>query len=190
MIINSYNTDFPPDIRQSPETGLIQKIIPIQSGHILDIGCGCGKQSILLSANNNKVTGIDLQDWMLDYANKYNSNENTTYICGDFMKYEFEENKFDIIISQNVFFHIKDKDFLLRKIHSLLKSGGAFYFTDLTQHIAEWNDENLAYPVTPDFYSKKLNEIGFSNVLFFWEKHWIWDGIYSGKNFCMFKANK
>ena len=190
MIINSYNTDFPPDIRQSPETGLIQKITPIQSGHILDIGCGCGKQSIVLATNNNKVLGIDLQDWMIDYAKEHNSNENTKYLCEDFMVYDFKDHQYDIIISQNVFFHIKDKESLLKKIHSLLKIGGSFYFTDLTQHIAEWNDKNLAYPVTPDFYSKKLNEIGFSNVLFLWEKHWIWNGIYSGKNFCMFKANK
>ena len=55
MIINSYNSIFPPDIRQSPETGLIQQILPIQSGNILDIGCGCGKQSIVLATNNNKV---------------------------------------------------------------------------------------------------------------------------------------
>lgn len=190
MIINSYNVDFPPDIRQSPETGLIQKIIPIQSGSILDIGCGCGVQSIALANNNNKVLGIDLQDWMIEWANKYNSNENTKYVCADFMNYDFGETKFDIVISQNVFFHIKDKDSLLKKIHSLLKIGGAFYFTDLTQHSAEWSDENLAYPVTPDFYTKKLNEIGFSNVHFFWEKHWIWNGMYSGKNFSMFQCYK
>lgn len=190
MIINSYNTDFPPDIRQSPETGLIQKITPIQSGHILDLGCGCGKQSIVLATNNNKVLGIDLQDWMIDYAKEHNSNENTTYLCEDFMTHEFEENKFDIIISQNVFFHIKDKEALLNKIHDILKVGGQFIFTDLTQHDTEHNDENLAYPVDPPFYSKLLNKIGFSNVLFLWEKHWIWDGIYSGKNFCMFKCSK
>lgn len=190
MIINSYNTNFPPDIRQSPETGLIQQILPIQSGYILDIGCGCGKQSIVLANNNNKVFGLDIQDWMIDYAKEFNSNENTTYLCDDFMTYNFEDKKYDIIISQNVFFHIKDKETLLRKIYDLLKVGGQFIFTDLTQHDTEHNDDNLAYPVEPPFYSKLLNKIGFTNVLFLWEKHWIWNGQYSGKNFCMFKCNK
>ena len=190
MIINSYNTNYPPDIRQSPETGLIQQILPIQSGNILDIGCGCGKQYIVLAVNNNKVLGIDIQDCMIDYAKEFNSNKNTTYLCDDFMTYNFEDQKYDIIISQNVFFHIKDKESLLRKIYDLLKIGGQFIFTDLTQHDTEHNDDNLAYPVEPPLYSKLLNKVGFTNVLFLWEKHWIWDGQYSGKNFCMFKCNK
>lgn len=190
MVINSYNKNFPPDIRQSPETGLIQQILPIQSGTILDIGCGCGKQSIVLATNNNKVLGLDIQDWMINYAKENNSNENTTYLCEDFMTYDFKDSQYNIIISQNVFFHIKDKETLLRKIYDLLKIGGSFYFTDLTQHNTEHSDENLAYPVSPNYYTKVLNDIGFSNVLFLWEKHWIWNGMYSGKNFCMFKCNK
>ena len=190
MIINSYNTQCPDDYKQSPETGLLQQIIPKEQARILDIGSGTGKQCLALSSFAKEVVGIDIQPFMIEYANKHRKANNITYICDDFMNVDLEEGSFDIIITQNVMFHVKDKRAFLEKVHRLLRRGGQFLFTDLTQHHTIHDDENLAYPVTADYYSKTLNELKFSNILFLWEKHWVWDGVYSEKYYSMFKCSK
>lgn len=190
MIINSYIEQYPEDYRQSPETGIIQQIQRIGSERILDIGCGSGKQCYVLSNNAREVIGIDLQQFMIDHAKMYKNKENIKYICDDFINVELNENYFDIILSQNVMFHVKNKRKFLEKIYKLLIIGGQFVFTDLTIHCPISSPENLAFPVQASYYSKVLNEIGFTNILFLWEKHWIWDGVYSGNNYCMFKCSK
>ncbi len=187
--IFSYKIDEPDYYKQSPETGLIEELVINSKYSVLDIGCGCGKQCLTLSEKCKKVIGIDLQQFMIDDAIAKRSAENITYICNDFMNVDFNE-EFDIIISQNVMFHVEDKTEFLKKIYSLLKRGGQFVFTDLTRHMCSSTPENLAFPVNATYYSYKLNELGFSNVLFLWEKHWVWDGIYSANNYCMFKCSK
>lgn len=190
MVINSYNTQHPLDYRQSPEFGIIQQINRIGNENILDIGCGTGKQCQVLSANAKKVIGIDLQPFMIEFAIKNNKEDNINYICDDFFNFEIDDDFFDIIISQNVLFHVKNKKEFLKKIYQKLKRGGQFIFTDLTQHNEHESPENLSFPITAPEYSKILNEVGFTNVLFLYEKHWIWDGRFSGKNYSMFKCSK
>lgn len=190
MVIHSYLENDPEYHRQSPEIGLLDIIETKETYKVLDIGCGCGKQSYALSSKVASVIGIDLQQFMIDHAKTKFSNENVTYLCEDFMTSELIEDSFDIIICQNVMFHIKDKESFLKKVLKLLKRGGCFYFTDLTSHEEVINEENLAYPVSPNYYSTTLNKLGFSNVMFYFEKHWIWDGQYSGKNYAMFKCSK
>jgi len=190
MVINTYKTDDPEFHRQSPEIGLLEVVETTGEENVLDIGCGCGKQCFSLSLKTKSVLGIDLQEFMINHANEKYSNSNIKYICDDFINVDLQDDYYDIIICQNVMFHVADKETFLNKIYSLLKRGGQFAFTDLTAHIEISNDENLAYPVPPNYYTKMLTKLGFSNVMFYFEKHWIWDGQYSGKNYSMFKCSK
>jgi 2-polyprenyl-3-methyl-5-hydroxy-6-metoxy-1,4-benzoquinol methylase len=190
IIIPSYDANNPAWHRQSPETGLLDQI-NIRDGYkILDVGCGCGNQCYAMSAYDAEVVGIDLQNFMIEYARQFNMRDNTTYICGDFFDMDVPDDYYDIILCQNVMFHIEDKVKFLIKIYKSLKRGGQFVFTDLTLHNTPPNPEFLAYPVSPDYYSRTLKNIGFTNILYLWERHWIWDGAYSGNNYCMFKASK
>lgn len=190
MVINSYDTTNPENVRQTPEIGLLETLEISGGEKVIDIGCGIGNQSYILSKTSSEVLGIDLQAFMIDYAKENRNNENIVYLCEDFMKTDFPEDYYDIVICQNVMFHIEDKEVFLKKVYKLLKRGGQFAFTDLTSHVPEVVHENLAYPVPPNYYTVKLNQLGFTNIMFYFEKHWKWDDKYSGKNYTMFKCSK
>lgn len=190
IIIPSYDANNPEWHRQSPETGLLDQVVIRDGYKILDIGCGCGNQCYEMSTRDVEVVGIDLQKFMIDYAIQHKSRENITYICGDFFDMDIPNDYYDIVICQNVMFHIEDKVAFLSKIYNCMKRGGQFAFTDLTLHNTPSSPEFLAYPVSPDYYTRTLSNVGYTNIFYFWERHWIWDGFYSGNNYCMFKASK
>ena len=79
---------------------------------------------------------------------------------------------------------------MFKKINAALKYGGQFVFTDLTEHIVQEHEGNLAFPVEASYYSKNLNKLGFTNVEFYWEKSWKEFGRFLGKNYCLFKTSK
>lgn len=117
-------------------------------GKLLDVGCGVGILSLLLSRDFNIETSIiDKQKKMLDYAQHnffLNSLEVNSYL-GDFTQFESTQ-KFDYIISNPPFYdsrvvqsenthlniaryahHLPIEDFV-RKVKKLLKPRGYFIF--------------------------------------------------------------
>jgi tRNA1(Val) A37 N6-methylase TrmN6 len=72
----------------------------------LDVGCGVGIISLLLSRDFNiETTIVDKQKIMLQYA-KHNytiNNLNVKGYCGDFLEFE-SDNKFDFIVSNPPFY--------------------------------------------------------------------------------------
>ncbi len=57
------------------------KHIPKGAGTCLDIGCGKGELTALLSKKVKKVIAVDLADKMIAYARSNNSAENIEYVC-------------------------------------------------------------------------------------------------------------
>jgi len=117
-------------------------------GSLLDVGCGVGIISLLLSRDCNIVTSIiDKQENMLEYA-KHNYILNDLEACnylGDFRSFETSD-KFDYIISNPPFYddsvvqsenihlniaryaqHLPIKEFVA-KVKKLLKPRGYFIF--------------------------------------------------------------
>ncbi len=76
-------------------------------GSLLDVGCGVGVLSLLLSRDFNiSTTIIDKQNSMLMYAEhnfKINSLEVDSYL-GDFLEFT-EDKKFDFVVSNPPFYH-------------------------------------------------------------------------------------
>lgn len=88
------------------EAKLIKKTIKRYSYkplNLLDIGCGTGEYSKLLTSNNLCVTGLDKSSYMIKKAKKkFKNNKNLKFIKGDLLKYK-STVKFDII---SALFHI------------------------------------------------------------------------------------
>lgn len=59
--------------------------IPLGTEICLDIGCGKGELSALLSKRVNRVIAVDLADKMIEYARSNNAAENIEYICGNIL---------------------------------------------------------------------------------------------------------
>lgn len=88
---------------------------------VLDIGCGNGALSNDLAAKAKKVTGIDLIQENIDFANKKFKIPNLEFICGDATNTKFEHH-FDIIVLSNVLEHIKERHQLLIALKKISKS--------------------------------------------------------------------
>lgn len=71
---------------------------------VLDIGCGTGKSTDYFIRNHFNVIGIDPAIEMLTVCkNKYKNFPNFRIIQSDFEKWNFEQEKFDLIISGTAF---------------------------------------------------------------------------------------
>lgn len=102
--------------------------IGIKKGdNILDVGCGTGRVTYILhSLSETPVIGIDISSNMIDIAKeKYKDESYATFICDDFMSYDFK-TKFDVIVIYNAFPHFLDVNKLSLSMKKNLNDGGKF----------------------------------------------------------------
>lgn len=91
---------------------------------VLEIGIGTGQATKPFLNMGSIVTAIDIGDKLIDYvAEKYHSFNNFHAICDDFVKYDFNHSRFDLIICATAF-HWLPKDLAYKKIMALLRPGG------------------------------------------------------------------
>ena len=101
---------------------------------ILDIGCGTGTHSCIISKKSNLVVGIDISKHMIKIAaGKYNDIENLEFFNTSVEEYaEQSSDQFDLIMSMfNVVNHISSLENLLSFFSAcskLLKEGGLIIF--------------------------------------------------------------
>jgi arsenite methyltransferase len=113
---------------------------------VLDLGSGSGRDCYLLSqlvGESGRVVGVDMTDEQLDVAKKHLSyhqqkfgykKSNVEFIKGDIEKLDEclpQGLEFDLVVSNCVLNLASDKKKVLRDVHSLLKEGGEFYFSDV-----------------------------------------------------------
>lgn len=108
------------------------KHIPNGTGTCLDIGCGKGELTALLSQKASKVIAVDLANKMIEFACANNGAENIEYICGNILDMEFAPQSLDIIISTATAHHLP-YDWLLEFAKDKLRPGGKLILLDLAK---------------------------------------------------------
>lgn len=113
---------------------------------ILDLGSGSGRDVYVLSAlvgEKGYVVGVDMTEEQLQVANEYidyhtqtwdYSKPNVEFHKGYIEKLDelgFEDESFDLIISNCVINLSSDKNAVLQQAYRLLKPGGEMYFSDV-----------------------------------------------------------
>jgi ubiquinone/menaquinone biosynthesis methyltransferase len=101
----------------------------------LDLACGTGDITFALSKKYNagNITGLDLNDKMLQYAQKINVQENIKFKIGDMNQTGFKENQFDIITGGYALRNAPSVNKTLCEIHKILKKGGYAAFLDFSK---------------------------------------------------------
>ena len=110
---------------------------PINEGEaILDIGCGSGVDAIfaaMMAGSAGKVVGIDLTPEMLQRARENLSLTGLSNITIEEMSAEalsFQDEKFDVVISNGAFNLVPDKPKALSEVFRVLRPGGRLMIAD------------------------------------------------------------
>lgn len=105
-----------------------------KGNRVLDIGSGNGKLAFAIAERKNEVIGLDISKVAISIAQERQKNLKqelpVLFKHGDARKLAFEDNTFDIIISQDLVEHITEDDFKihLKEVSRVLKPGGSYLF--------------------------------------------------------------
>ena len=96
---------------------------------VLVLGCGSGLEIERIKFPCD-VVGVDISDKMLEVLEKKKLYDgvNLSTICGSFLELDFEQEKYDIVLSCYAMHHFnsEQKQSIYNKIYSALKNGGVF----------------------------------------------------------------
>ncbi|MBP5281448.1 MAG: methyltransferase domain-containing protein [Lachnospiraceae bacterium] len=104
---------------------------------VLDLGCGPGFFSAILSQAGHQVTGIDGSVRMLAHAreNADRLGVSPELMEGDFGKLPFADNTFDLLVSRNVTHTIREHLKVYGEWNRVLKPGGVLLIFDANWHL-------------------------------------------------------
>lgn len=139
--------------------GFIERRLPKNCKHLLEIGCGKGELCRQLSKRVDHILGVDIADQMIEIAE-----ERTTLGMGitfkkvNYMDKALEENHYDCIVSVATVHHMDFEQFAAR-VKKELKPGGKLLVVDLYQEetLLEALLDYIAMPVS-GFYKIVKNK--------------------------------
>jgi arsenite methyltransferase len=105
---------------------------------VLDLGSGAGTDSIIavqMVGKAGRVTGIDMTREMLAKARTAATEigaTNVEFVEGEAEHLPFEDETFDVVISNGVIDLIPDKDAVFAELHRVLVPGGRLQIADVT----------------------------------------------------------
>lgn len=119
---------------------LFTEHLPKGKLEILDVGCGTGELSILLSQMGHHVTGIDLSENMMEKGRVKARSKglDITFIKGDAEAPQFENESFDVVFNRHLLWTLPNPQNALNSWQNVLKEGGHAVIID-----GVWDDRSL-----------------------------------------------
>jgi len=140
----NYDTHYGHGIKTLEERTAWKRILgdalPGSTLDILDVGCGTGEISLVLAEMGHNVHGIDLSEKMLARARikAKESNLKTKFSMGDAENLNFDEGKFDAVVSRHLLWTLPSPTKAMNEWKRVLKNGGTIVVID-----GKWRDSTL-----------------------------------------------
>ncbi len=161
------------------------KLIPQGSGIAVDLGAGCGFQSIPLARSGYTVTAIDLDAKLLDELKRNSNDLKIKTVQGDLIDFDKSVNSSAelIVCMTDTILHLESREkviSLIAKVSTALEKGGKFVITfrDLTYELKNADrilpvrsDENIIFTCFLEYESEtvKVHDIVYQKVNEEWE---------------------
>lgn len=96
----------------------------------LDIGCGTGVLTSMLSNRVDRIDGIDISSVSIGIAQESNLSERMRFFNASIEDYSDRVNsRYDLIVANMVLMDVMDIDIVISSVERMLKPGGLFVFT-------------------------------------------------------------
>lgn len=154
---------------------------------VLDLGCGWGSLSLWIAAHypNSRVTSVSNSSSQREYILGEAENRglsNIDVICADMNDFETED-RFDRVVSVEMFEHMRNYHELFRRIDTWLNPGGRFFMHIFTHRTTpyEYIDKGPSDWMSRHFFSGGIMPsvdlpMRFNDHLVL-EKRWSWSGV-------------
>lgn len=119
-------------------TSQLSSMLEIQENmNVIDIACGKGSTTMLLAEKYGcHVTGIDISEELIQearyMAKKKGLTHKVEFLIGDAMNLPFQNNCFDIAISQAMLVLVEDKIKTIQETYRVIKPGGKAGWLELS----------------------------------------------------------
>jgi len=99
---------------------------------ILELGCGTGKNTVLLAQIGEEVHALDFSEGMLRKAKEKLGSNNVTFSLADITRqWPFADQSADLVVCNLVLEHIEDLSFIFSEAFRSLVEGGRFFICEL-----------------------------------------------------------
>ena len=99
---------------------------------VMEMGCGTGKNTALLSRISRKILAVDFSPGMLQQAREKIDRENVLFVVADLTKpWPCKTQSFDLVVCNLVLEHIEDLAAVFAQASLALAKGGLFFISEL-----------------------------------------------------------
>ena len=134
----------PADDASTPFDRVLLSCVPAGAGRVVDLGCGTGRLTRMLTSRAADVTGVDFSPEMLRVARERTPPGAIKYVEADVLDLPYGLGPFDCVISVNLLHHLPPER-AAQAMKGLLAPGGLLIVHDLRQ-TAGLSDRMLDLP--------------------------------------------
>jgi ubiquinone/menaquinone biosynthesis C-methylase UbiE len=99
---------------------------------VLEVGCGTGKNTVLLAQLGERVCALDLSVGMLKQAQRKVQLDHVLFAVADLTKaWPCKTESVDLIVCNLVLEHVRDLSVIFSEVHRSLVAGGCFFVSEL-----------------------------------------------------------
>lgn len=132
---NKWSTTYDEDTNLTRDLDLIimsKTFSGTKFNSVLEIGCGTGKNTELLSRIAKKVYAFDFSEEMISKAKEKVKSKNVVFTQADItLKWLIEKNTIELVTCNLILEHIENLDFIFTEANRCLKEKGKFFINEL-----------------------------------------------------------
>jgi ubiquinone/menaquinone biosynthesis C-methylase UbiE len=104
-------------------------VLPEAGRYAIDLGCGPGRQAVLLAGRFEQVDAVDLSGPMIELARARRPRPNISYLHGD-LRHAGQAGHYDLVLCLRTLHHVPDLHAALSHLKRLVAPGGRLVVVD------------------------------------------------------------
>ena len=147
----------------SPQFDIYEQVAKTVSGLVADIGCGTGFGTHLLSRNADYVTGYEVDDAAMRFADRTFSNGKVNFHSANITEGVWLQHGFDYVVMIDVIEHINQDAVAIANSKELLNANGTFIISTPNRVSRYRKSDYHVREYSPDELKELLSSV-FDNV--------------------------